>query len=62
MEILNTKKNIVLGSKSPRRIELMKSMGLDFKIKQLNVDESYPNSLSPIKSRESCNSLLNSTI
>ena len=49
MEILNTKKNIVLGSKSPRRIELMKSMGLDFKIKQLNVDESYPNSLSPIQ-------------
>ena len=49
MEILNTKKTIVLGSKSPRRIELMKSMGLDFKIKQLNVDESYPNSLSPIQ-------------
>ena len=39
MEILNTKKNVVLGSKSPRRIEPMKSMGLDFKIKQLNVDE-----------------------
>ena len=27
----------------------MKSMGLDFKIKQLNVDESYPNALSPIQ-------------
>ena len=46
---LNTKKTIILGSKSPRRIELLKLMGFQFKLKKLDVDESYPQSLSPIQ-------------
>ena len=49
MEILNIKKNIILGSKSPRRKELLKLMGFRFKTQALNVEESYPKSLSPIK-------------
>ncbi|MBF25466.1 MAG: septum formation protein Maf [Flavobacteriales bacterium] len=47
MEKLNTNFNIILGSKSPRRIELLKLMGFNFKIQQLDIDESYPNSLTP---------------
>jgi septum formation protein len=46
---LNTKKTIILGSKSPRRIELLKLMGFQFKLKKLDIDESYPQSLSPIQ-------------
>ena len=46
---LNIKQNIILGSKSPRRIELLKLMNLNFKVKKLNVDESYPKTLSPIQ-------------
>lgn len=49
MEQLNTKKNIVLGSKSPRRIELMKMMGFPFEPINLNIAENYPTSLSPIQ-------------
>ena len=49
MEILNTKKTITLGSKSPRRTELMKLMGFPFKVKKLDVNEDYPMSLSPSK-------------
>lgn len=49
MEILNTKKTITLGSKSPRRTELMKLMGFPFKVKKLDVNEDYPKSLSPSK-------------
>ena len=48
MAKLNTDKKIILGSKSPRRIELLKLMGLNFKVRQLNIDETYPKSLSPI--------------
>ena len=46
---LNTKKNIILGSKSPRRIELLKLMNLTFQVQKIDVDESYPKSLSPIQ-------------
>jgi septum formation protein len=35
----NTK--IVLASKSPRRHELLKTLGVDFKIVDLDIDESY---------------------
>ena len=50
MEKLNTnKKRIVLGSKSPRRKELLNLMGLDFKIKKLNIKETFPKKLSPIQ-------------
>jgi septum formation protein len=38
---------IVLASKSPRRQELMKLMGLDFTIELKEVDESYPEGLNP---------------
>ena len=48
MEKLNTEYNIILGSKSPRRIELLKLMGFNFEIRQLDVDESYPTALTPI--------------
>ncbi|RYG22174.1 MAG: septum formation protein Maf [Chitinophagaceae bacterium] len=38
---------IVLASKSPRRHELLKLMGLNFTIELKEVDESYPPNLSP---------------
>jgi septum formation protein len=38
---------IILASKSPRRQELMKLMGLDFTIELKEVDESYPDQLTP---------------
>ena len=48
MEILNTKKNIVLGSNSPRRSELLKLMGFDFTTRKIHVNEEYPKSLKPV--------------
>ena len=42
----NLKKyNIVLASKSPRRQELLKGIGIDFSIQTKEVDESYPQRL-----------------
>lgn len=38
---------IVLASKSPRRQELLSLMGIDFKVVLKEVDESYPDRLSP---------------
>ena len=38
---------IILASKSPRRQELMKLMGLDFTVDLKDVDESYPKGLNP---------------
>ena len=46
---LNTKKHIILGSQSPRRKELLKLMGFNFKTQKLNIREDYPKSLSPIQ-------------
>lgn len=43
--ILNTP--IILASKSPRRQELLKLMGLNFKVELKDVDESYPEGLAP---------------
>ena len=37
--------SIVLASGSPRRVELLKGMGIDFSIRKLDIDESYPNDL-----------------
>ena len=34
--------NIILGSSSPRRNELLKSLGFDFVINPSNADEDYP--------------------
>ena len=38
---------LVLGSKSPRRQELLSGMGFDFKVRTKDTDESYSQSLSP---------------
>lgn len=38
---------IILASKSPRRQELLRQMDVDFRIVLKEVDESYPNTLSP---------------
>ncbi|WP_316803793.1 Maf family protein [Pedobacter nototheniae] len=38
---------VILASKSPRRQELLKLMGLNFSIELKDVDESYPVGLSP---------------
>lgn len=38
---------LILASKSPRRQELMQAMELDFKVVLKEVDESYPEHLSP---------------
>ena len=38
---------IILASKSPRRQELMKLLGIDFRIVLKEVDESYPEGMTP---------------
>lgn len=38
---------LILASKSPRRQELMQAMGLSFDVVLKDVDESYPDGLSP---------------
>ena len=38
---------IILASKSPRRQELLRLMDIDFRIVLKDVDESYPEHLSP---------------
>lgn len=39
--------NFILASKSPRRQELLKSLGIHFQVKTKDVDENYPAELSP---------------
>ncbi|WP_319226762.1 Maf-like protein [Draconibacterium orientale] len=39
--------NFILASKSPRRQELLKSLGIHFQVKTKDVDENYPPELSP---------------
>lgn len=41
--------NYILASKSPRRQELLKSLGIKFQVKTKEVDENYPENLSPDK-------------
>jgi len=41
------KMKLILASKSPRRQELLKLMGIDFRIVLKEVDESYPADLTP---------------
>jgi septum formation protein len=44
----NLKKyNIILGSASPRRQELLKGINIDFEVFPLSVDEDYPTNLNP---------------
>ena len=38
---------LILGSKSPRRQELIKGLGFDYEIRSLDTDESYPETLKP---------------
>ena len=46
MPLKNLKKyNVILGSASPRRKQLLMDIGIDFKLKVSRKDESYPNSL-----------------
>lgn len=50
MMLDNLKKyNVVLASKSPRRQELLKYIGVDFTILTKDVDESYPSRLAPLE-------------
>jgi septum formation protein len=39
------KYKIILGSGSPRRQQLLKDAGFDFKVRSLNADESFPSAL-----------------
>lgn len=41
--------HIILASKSPRRQELLKGMGIDFKVVIRDVDESFPEGLDPVE-------------
>jgi septum formation protein len=45
--MLNKISPIILASKSPRRQELLQLMGIDFKVVLKDVDETYPEGLSP---------------
>lgn len=45
IEELNKRINIILGSGSPRRMELLQSLGLKFRVMSPKVDESYPDDL-----------------
>ena len=45
MESIN--KKVILASKSPRRQELLRLMDIDFRIVLKDVDESYPENLTP---------------
>lgn len=38
---------LILGSKSPRRQELIQGLGLPYEVRTLDTDESYPESLNP---------------
>lgn len=38
---------LILGSKSPRRQELIQGLGLQYEVRTLDTDESYPKSLKP---------------
>ncbi|MBD1366393.1 septum formation protein Maf [Mucilaginibacter sp. ZT4R22] len=44
---LSTMNQLILASKSPRRQELLKLMDIDFRVVLKEVDESYPDGLSP---------------
>ncbi len=40
------KKSIILASKSPRRQQLLKELGIQFTVKSFDVEETYPGNLS----------------
>ena len=39
--------HLILGTKSPRRQELIQGLGLPYEVRTLDTDESYPESLKP---------------
>lgn len=45
MNIIPKGKKLILASKSPRRQQLLKDLGLDFEIRTKDVDETYPSHL-----------------
>lgn len=45
--MINQFPSIILASKSPRRQELLKLMGIDFRVVLRDVDETYPDGLKP---------------
>ncbi|MBD3628768.1 Maf family nucleotide pyrophosphatase [Cyclobacterium sp.] len=45
-------KNIILASKSPRRQQLLRDLGLHFTTQSLDTDESFPNDLDPSRVAE----------
>jgi septum formation protein len=45
--LLTMNQKIILASKSPRRQELLKLMDIDFRVVLKEVDESYPDGLTP---------------
>ena len=45
--MIQSNKKIVLGSKSPRRQELLAGIGIEFSIRTKDTDESYPVNLKP---------------
>lgn len=38
---------VILGSKSPRRQELLASLDISFEVRKIEIDESFPNDLQP---------------
>ena len=46
MTTLQRKMKILLGSNSPRRKELLQSLGFDFEVVSINCDEVFPENLS----------------
>ena len=45
--MLNLKYQVILGSKSPRRVELLAGLDIEFNSRVMEVDEVYPDTLSP---------------
>lgn len=45
--MLQTGKNIILASKSPRRQQILKEMGISFEVKTKDIEEIYPKELAP---------------
>ena len=45
MKIINSKYNVILASKSPRRRELLKGLELNFEIRTKEIEENYPPAL-----------------